>query len=152
MTRPGVRTTWLAAVLVCVLAAPAWAQLTVPPGTPLIPPTTEGAARRGPVTITPSISVLGEYNDNVFLSNANKVSDFIVGFVPGITVALESPVYRLIGSYSFTAELYAEQTQLNDAFARQNLRLDGSYRVTPQLTVSLTESLIIAKKSHDLEQ
>jgi opacity protein-like surface antigen len=150
VTRPDPRGVWLAAVLVCLLAAPAWAQLQLPPGSPVLPPGTEGAARRGPVTITPTISVLGEYNDNVFQSNANKVSDFILGFSPGISVAVESPIYRLIGSYSFTAEIYAEQEQLNDVFSRQNLRLEGSYRLTPLLTLSLTDSLIIANDSNSV--
>jgi hypothetical protein len=149
VTRPGVRTAWWAAVLVCVLSTPAWAQLTLPPGTPGLPAGPETAtARRGPITITPSLSILGEYNDNVFQSNANRESDFIVGFVPGISVVLEGPTYRLLGSYSFTAEIYAENEQLNDAFSRQNLRLDGTYRATPQLTLSLSDSFIISQDSN----
>ena len=90
----------------------------------------------------------GEYNDNIFQNNANKVSDFILGITPGISVAVESPIYRLIGSYSFTAEMYADQDQLNDAMAQQNLRLDGSYRVTPLLTLFLSDSLTIANNSN----
>jgi uncharacterized protein (PEP-CTERM system associated) len=149
------RTTWWAAVVLCALVvtpASAWAQLTLPPGTPLIPSapeTTAGTgARRGPITVTPSISVLGEYNDNIFQSNANKESDFILGFVPGISVTLESPIYRLLGSYSFTAEIYADHSELNDAFARHNFLFDGRYRVTPLLTLSLTDSLIVANNSN----
>jgi hypothetical protein len=123
-----------------------------PPGTPLLPTLPEAAARRAPITVTPSISVLGEYNDNIFQNNDNKVSDFILAFVPGITVAIENPIYRLIGSYSFTAELYADQTQLNEAFARQNFRLDGTYRATPLLTLSLSESLLVARDSNTVAE
>jgi hypothetical protein len=145
VTRPGLRVAWLAVAAVCVLAPPAWAQFTLPPGSPLLPPTTaEGAPRRAPVTITPSLTVTGEYNDNVFQDNANKVSDFILGFSPGIAVAVESQTYRLIGSYSFTSEIYADETQLNDAFARHNLFVDGTYRATPLLTLTLNESFIVA--------
>jgi hypothetical protein len=131
------------AVLLCLAAAPAAAQLSLPPGTPALPPTGE-QARRGPITVTPTLSVIGEYNDNVFQNNANRVDDFVIGFTPGIAVAVENPIYRLLGSYSFTAEIYADQTQLNDAFARQDLRLDGEYRVSPRLTVSLSEGLAIS--------
>ena len=130
--------------------SPAWAQLTLPPGTPPLPSTTDAGtgARRGPITVTPSISVVGEYNDNIFQSNANKESDFILGFVPGITVAVESPIYRLLGSYSFTAEIYADHSELNDAFSRHNFLFDGSYRLTPTLTLTLTDALVVAKNSN----
>jgi hypothetical protein len=136
------RAAWLAAVFVCIAAGPAWAQLTLPPGSPLIPLVPESAARRAPITITPTISVTGEFNDNVFQDNTNKVSDFILGIAPGISIAIENPIYRLIGSYSFTAEIYADQSQLNDAFSRHDLRLDGTYRPTPLLTLSLSDTLI----------
>jgi hypothetical protein len=158
---------WLA-VAVCVAATPAWAQfsppagqlpppppqLSLPPGYPLLPfalPTPPaGAARRGPITITPSVSVTGEYNDNVFQNNANKVSDFILGISPGVSIALESPIYRLLGSYSFTAEIYADQSQLNDAFSRHNFQIDGAYRLTPLLTVSLTDTLLVGNDTNVL--
>lgn len=166
MTRFGFAA-WLA-VAVCVAATPAWAQFTppagqlpppppvlsLPPGYPLLPfalPTLpEGAARRGPVTITPSLSVTGEFNDNIFQSNANKVSDFILGFTPGVSIAVESPIYRLLGSYSFTAEIYADQSQLNDAFSRHNFQIDGAYRLTPLLTVSLTDTLLVGNDTNVL--
>ena len=144
------RAGWLAAV-VCLFAAPVSAQLTLPPGSPLLPAApTEGAARRGPVTIVPTLTLTGEYNDNVFQSNANKVSDFILGIAPGISVSVESPIYRLIGSYSFTTEIYADQTQLNQVFSRQNLNLDGSYRITPLLTVSLTDTLFVSNDTNNI--
>ena len=133
----------------CLIAGPAAAQtqLFLPPGSPAVPPGPE-QPRRGPVTITPTISVTGEYNDNVFQNNNNKVSDFIVGFTPGVTVAVESPIYRLLGSYSFTAEVYADQSQLNDVFARQTLLLDGTYRVSPLLTLTLTDTFLVAKNTN----
>ena len=144
-----VRTVGFIAVLLCVAAGPAAAQtpLTLPPGSPTLPDAPE-QARRGPITITPFISVTGEYNDNIFQNNANKVSDFILGFTPGVSIAVENPIYRLLGSYSFTAEIYADNEQLNDAFARQDLRLSGSYRVTPLLTLGLTESFTVANNSN----
>jgi hypothetical protein len=134
-----------------MLAPPAFAQLTLPPGSPGLPPTpVEGAPRRAPITVTPSFTITGEYNDNVFQDNNNKVSDFILGLSPGISVAIENPIYRLIGSYSFTSEIYADQTQLNDAFARHNLLVDGTYRATPLLTLFLTESLLVANNTNSI--
>jgi hypothetical protein len=53
-----------------------------------------------------------------------------------------------VGSYSFTSEIYADNTELNDAFARQSLRLDGSYRVSPRLTLSLSEAFTMSNDSN----
>jgi hypothetical protein len=137
------------ALLLCAVAAPVSAQtpLTLPPGSPLAP-TSPDQPRRAPFTITPSFTITGEYNDNVFLNNENRVSDFILGLTPGIAVAAESSIYRLIASYSFTAEVYGDEEQLNDAFARQTLLLEGSYRVSPALTLSLGNALYVSKNTN----
>ena len=133
----------------CVLITPAWAQtpLTLPPGSPVAPAGPE-QPRRAPITVTPTFTITGEYNDNVFQNNDNKVSDFILGLSPGIAFAAESSVYRLIASYSFTSEVYEDQDQLNDAFARQTLLIEGSYRVSPALTLRLAETLYVSKNSN----
>src|SRR2546428_11850700 len=45
-------------------------------------------AQQGPVTLTPSIAVSEEYNDNVFASNQSRRSDFITSFAPAITLLI----------------------------------------------------------------
>ncbi|HYE90107.1 MAG TPA: outer membrane beta-barrel protein, partial [Terriglobales bacterium] len=148
-TLRGTRKLWVALMFLCAAAVPAWAQAPpLPLGSPVPAPTAPEGPRRGPITVTPTISVTGEWNDNVFQNNANKVSDFILGITPGISVAIESPIYRLIGSYSFTSEFYADQDQLNEAFAQHNLRLDASYRVTPLLTLFLSDAFTVANNSN----
>jgi hypothetical protein len=44
--------------------------------------------------------------------------------------------------------LYGDEEQLNDAFARQALLLEGSYRVSPALTLSLGNALYVSKKTN----
>lgn len=120
-----------------------------PPLTPLEPfvmppsgffPTPVPAARlRGPVVLTPSLLVTEEYNDNVFQDNRRKRSDFVTGFTPGFSLTLQSPIYQVTLGYSFTAEIYAREHELNDALARQRLTLDALYRVNPRLTLGLAE-------------
>ena len=82
-----------------------------------------------------------EYNDNILLDNDDRRSDFILGFTPGVTLALESSTYRLLAGYNFTAEIFfkEENEGRNDAFSRHNFDLDGTWRVNPQLTLSLTD-------------
>ena len=67
----------------------------------------------------------GEYNDNILLNNDDKRSDFVTGFTPGITLAVERATYRLLAGYNFTAEIYSkeENEARNDAFSRHNLTL-----------------------------
>ncbi len=98
--------------------------------------------RRAPLTLTPTIAVSEEYNDNLFLNNLNRRSDWVTGVAPGVSLAGENETYRLTAGYSFTAEVYARETSLNEIFDRQNLSLDGSYRASPRLTLTLTDAYI----------
>jgi uncharacterized protein (PEP-CTERM system associated) len=88
-------------------------------------------ATRAPVTLLPSIAVYEEYNDNVFVDNQNRQWDFITGFSPALMLFVNRPTYRLAAGYSFTAEVYARESRLNEAFARQNFLLGGSFAALP---------------------
>ena len=139
--------------LVCVLSVvalttPALAQFPLfqQPGLSgtLLDPQELQQPRRAPFTIIPSITLTGEYNDNIFIDNKNKVSDFIIGFTPGIAVAVERPTYRLAAAYNFTAELFTTETQESNAFDRQNFFLDALWRVDPFVTLTLTDTFIFS--------
>jgi hypothetical protein len=96
--------------------------------------------RRAPMTLTPTLTITEEYNDNVFLNNDFKEWDFITGFTPGFTFEVEQPTYRLAAAYSFTAEIYARNPGLNHAFDRHSLAADALWRPTPRLTLSAFET------------
>lgn len=136
--------------MLCLLSlgSPAAAQFPLfqQPGQPgaLLDPQELQEPRRAPLTITPSLTLTGEYNDNIFLDNRNKVSDFIIGFTPGIAVVVERPTYRLGAGYNFTAELFTTETSESHAFDRQNFWLDTLWRVDPHLTLSLTDTFIFS--------
>ena len=129
-------------------ASPAAAQfpLLQQPGQPgaFLDPQELEPTRRAPLTIVPSFTLSEEYNDNVFLDNRNRKSDFITGFTPGIAISYERPTYRLAAGYSFTAELFAQETQESHAFDRQNFFLDTMWKVDPFLTLSLTDTFIFS--------
>src|SRR2546422_8037763 len=55
-------------------------------------------AQRGPVTLTPSISVSEEYNDNLFFNNQDRQRDFITGFSPTITLFVNRSEERRVGN------------------------------------------------------
>jgi hypothetical protein len=100
--------------------------------------------RRAPLTITPSLAITGEYNDNIFLDNRRRVSDFIIGFTPGLAIVAERPTYRLGAGYSFTSELFTTETDQSHAFDRQNFWLDTLWRVDPTVTLTLTDTFLFS--------
>jgi hypothetical protein len=112
---------------VALLTSSAFAQAVVPP-VPI----------RAPLTVTPSVTITEEFNDNIDLNNSNKQWDFITGITPGIVVHLETPTYRLIAGYNFTAEWWARNPERNAAFDRQNFALDAFYQVSPDVVLTLT--------------
>jgi opacity protein-like surface antigen len=134
--------------LTILMAAPAAAQfpLLQQPGQPgaFLDPQELEPTRRAPLTIVPSFTLSEEYNDNVFLDNSNRQSDFITGFTPGIAITYERPTYRLAAGYNFTAELFARETNESHAFDRQNFFLDTAWKVDPFLTLSLTDTFIFS--------
>lgn len=136
MIRGSALAAWVAAVGVYLAPGVAAAQIPGPqPDPQLLQPTI-----RAPLTLTPSLTVSEEYNDNILLNNRDKRHDFITGFTPGLTLTAEDPLYRLSLGYNFTAEIYARDPDRNAAFNRHNFSLDSLYRVSPQVTLSLTDS------------
>src|SRR5687768_6048268 len=45
--------------------------------------------QQGWLTLTPSFTLSGEYNDNIFLSDGDEESDFSLGLTPGLTVSMQ---------------------------------------------------------------
>jgi hypothetical protein len=102
--------------------------------------------RRAPLTITPMLRIEEEYNDNLLLNNDDKQWDLVTRFTPGIALEWESVLHRVAAAYSFTADLFAREPQLNRGFDRHDFFLDALYRVTPRLTLSLVDTF-----TYDLE-
>jgi hypothetical protein len=100
-------------------------------------------AHRGWITLTPSITFYGGYNDNVFLTGRDdKTEDFLGGYIPGITLSMQRPEYRLLAGYHFSAEYYQDETDLNETFKTQQGFVDGFYRVSPRLELRLFDRFL----------
>jgi len=95
---------------------------------------------QGRLTFTPSITLSEEFNDNVFLTKADKHSDFITQFTPGVSLAIQHPDFQLSAAYNFTAEIYARDEGLNNAANRQNFLTTLSYHPSPVQTLNLTDA------------
>lgn len=104
--------------------------------------------RRAPLTLTPTLGVGEEFNDNIFLDNENKEWDFVTLLSPGLVLEVESPTYRLAASYSFTSEIYARHPELNEAFNRHTFNLDAFWRATPRLTLTVFDTLAFSTNTN----
>jgi predicted porin len=97
---------------------------------------------RGWLTLTPSLTISGEYNDNLFREEGNKVSDFSFGFIPGVTLSLQRPEYGLLAGYNVRSDLFVNETDLSGFANQHQLFADGFYRVGPRTRLTLSERFI----------
>jgi hypothetical protein len=102
------------------------------------------------VSLTPSIAVSEEYNDNIFSNNQDRQWDFITSFSPALTLYVNRPSYALSAGYSFSADLYARESRFNEAFARQNFVATGLYRLTPGLTLTASDTSALNNNSNQV--
>ena len=161
-------------IALCLMTAHAWGQEGPRAGGREQPPATEPAAfppspgppigayplellgllappaQRGPVTLTPSISVSEEYNDNLFFDNRNRQWDLITGLSPALTLFVTRSSYQLSGGYSFTAEMYDRNTRLNNALEHQNFVASGLYRAMPGLTLTASDAYTLDRSTNRL--
>jgi hypothetical protein len=129
----------LVALGVFLAGSTAWAQFPGrTPGTALFPE----LPVRGPIVLYPTLTLGAEYNDNVFLTNDRKRSDYIGSVTPGLQVILEGTTYRWAAGYSITGEKYLHTSELDNAVQRQNFFLTGSQRLSPQFTLTLNDVFV----------
>jgi len=133
------------ALAVCLSSLPAAAQqLPLAPQFGIQAPTEDlqklQLPLRAPITLVPTITLSEEYNDNINLDNRNRVWDLVTGISPGLNFLWESRTHRLIAAYNFTAELYLRDPGRDNAFNTQNFTLDGSWRATERLTLTVTDA------------
>lgn len=87
---------------------------------------------------TPSLGVTQEFDDNIFGTASDKVSDFITRLTPGLSLGYESAPLTLLASYSFGIEVYADNSDLDNVAERQQGNLQVTYRLDPRTTLGLS--------------
>jgi hypothetical protein len=100
----------------------------------------------------PSLSVSGEYDSNVAGSAADPQSDFIGRLTPAVGVTYVGPQLSLGAGYSIDAEIYAEQSELNNVGDAQRAFLTGAYALDPLTTVGLGLNFTLTGYSADFLQ
>ena len=124
------------------------------PGVLLPPPTGPdflyAPPARGPLTLTPSLAITEQYNDNIFSNNRDKQSDFITQFTPGVALQIQHPGFQLLSAFNFTAEIYADHSELNNAANRLSFLTTANYQATPGVNLGLTEALTYSRNANTL--
>lgn len=71
---------------------------------------------------TPTLTLRQEYNDNIFLSNSNKESDFISTIQPGFNLNWETRPVTLNFNYGLRFRYYWKNTERNEDSLKQTQR------------------------------
>ena len=98
-------------------------------------------APQGWLSITPTFTLWGEYNDNASFDNSDRKSDFSIGFSPGVTVSVQRPRYSLLGGYNVSGQY---STRDGDFEFGDSHRLFGNlfYQLAPRVQLTLTEAFV----------
>jgi len=98
------------------------------------------AALAADVTLTPSLNLRGEYNDNIDFSRTNKQDDYIGTVSPGLTFGYATDRLDIGARAVVDVVRYMDQT--NQDNERQNYGLDASYRISERLSIRANGSYV----------
>lgn len=99
-----------------------------------------GLAFAQTITLTPSLTVSEEYDDNVLLSPTDRQSDFVTSISPGLRLTVRDPTWDVTLAASARADYYADRPELNSTTDNQSGNLAIKFRPTARFTASLTDT------------
>ena len=83
------------------------------------------------VSLSPSLGIIGEYNDNILFSQDLKYSDYIGTLSPGLAIKHSTELINLNGYAAFDISRYADNSIYDDEI--QSYGLKGDYRLSEKL-------------------
>lgn len=101
-----------------------------------------GLARAQTITLSPSLTVSGEYDDNVLLSSTDRQSDFVTSVSPGLRLAIAEHPWTMTLAGSLRGVYYASRPELNSSTDNRQGSLAIEFRPTPRFTASLTDTVV----------
>lgn len=96
----------------------------------------------GQTTLSPSLTIGEEFDDNIFLESTNPRSDFITTVSPGVRLTVQETLWTVTLAGSARATYYASHPELNTTIGNRQGSLAVEFRPSPRLTVSLTDTLV----------
>ena len=100
--------------------------------------------------LTPSLSISEEYQSNIFGTSSDEVDDFVTRIAPGLTFGYFSEPLTFSFSYSIDAEIFADNSDLNNFGDNQRAGLIFRYLPNPRWTLGLTGSFVQSEDSGNL--
>ncbi|MGH7410659.1 MAG: outer membrane beta-barrel protein [Candidatus Methylomirabilis sp.] len=99
-----------------------------------------GLAWAQTITLTPSLAVSEEYDDNILLSSTDRQSDFVTSVSPGLRLVIKDSPWDVTLAGSARGVYYASRSELNSSTDYQNGSLAVKFQPTPRFTASLTDT------------
>ena len=106
--------------------------------------------QRGGFTLTPSIAVSEEYNDNILLDNSDRQADFITYLSPALSFGVSLPSLQLVAGYTTSVSFYARDPDRNSLFESHNFLFSSIYQATPGLTLTLSDAFVYSRDANSL--
>ncbi len=100
--------------------------------------------------LTPSLSLSEEYQSNIFGTSSNEESDFVTHITPGFTLGYFSEPLTFSLNYSIDAEVFAENSELNNFGDNQRVGVLFRYLPDRRWTLGLTGSFVQSEDSGNL--
>ena len=102
--------------------------------------TAGGVAQAQVITLTPSLTISEGYDDNILFSSTDRQSDFVTSVIPALRLTIKDSPWDVTLDASARGMYYANRTELNSSTGYQNGSLAVTFRPTPRLTATLTDT------------
>ena len=90
-----------------------------------------------------SLSLLEQYNDNVFLSHVAKSGDYITAINPEVTLSTQTEKADVMLKYTPSFSYYSKDSEKNDTTQQGGAR--GTFKLTERLTAGLEDEYLQTK-------
>ena len=105
-------------------------------------------AHQGWITLTPSLTLSAEYNDNLFLTGRDRRDDVVFALTPGLTLSMRRPSYRFATGFYTSGELYLNEDELSDFGKSTRFFADWFYQMSPSVTFALNDDFIFSRDTN----
>ncbi|HMK56987.1 MAG TPA: outer membrane beta-barrel protein [Dissulfurispiraceae bacterium] len=92
-----------------------------------------------------SLSLSEQYNDNIFLTNRDKVSDYITLVAPALSLSTRTAQSDILVNYSPTFNFYKDNSDQNSTSHAASAV--GHYRATDKLTLGLSDTFVSTREA-----
>jgi len=105
-------------------------------------------SQQGWLSIVPTFTLSGEYDDNVGQRSSDRESDFGIGFTPGLTASMQRRGFTLLAGYNVSGHISVKDASLNDFGKHQQFFADLRYQISPTVAFTVRDRFIRDENSN----